>query len=292
MKRERCKRNDLMISWRSCRGLFCRLLGRLGLLCLFGLASASAFVVPPVKISSLNQCYDRLPLHAEVQTTRMHGGRLEAILQFDPDLVLANRFNSPLLIARLRERDVEVLVLPEPESLAEVAEFYARLGVAGVGVSGGGASDAASGAIGVGSASDLEDAGSGAGGVSEALWPQVWQGQRVLMLQANHYSFGQGTLWDELVSALGGQNIAPGSGLVSVLPEQVLALDPDVIVSVQGDEFALASRNSLHGALAPLLENRGVVVSPQWMGCMAQQLDALVDVLVEASGRASVRVGE
>lgn len=234
------------------------------------------------RITSLNQCFDTLPsslplsVHAEVQTTDMHGGRLEAILQFNPDLVLANPYNSPLLIARLRERGFEVLMLPEPESLAEVAEFYALID-AGLTVAGG----LASGALGSGA---LNSQGPAGDEVWSQAWPQVWRGQRVLMLQANHYSFGQKTLWDDVVTALGGENIAPGYGLVSVLPEQVLALDPDVIVSVQGDEFALAARNSLHRALAPLLESRGIVVAPQWMGCMAQQLDALVDELVGESG--------
>lgn len=218
-----------------------------------------------LRITSLNQCYDTLFAGAPergvariaLQSTAMHGGRIERILRFAPDLVLANRFNDPMLVSALRAQGVGVEVLPEPESLAGVVDFYAQLAAASK----------------VGFEFELSDL------------PPLLAGQRVLMLQANHYSFGADTLWDELVTALGGENVAPGSGLVTVLPEQVLRLDPDMIVVLRAGDFALASRNVLHGALEPLLTHRAIEVDADLVGCMAQRIDDLVNAIAQALPR-------
>lgn len=144
-------------------------------------------------------------------------------------------------------------MLAEPDSLAEVADFFQQLGqLTGV-----------------------------PRAINTHQLPQIFAGQRVLMLQANHYSFGADTLWNELVEALGGVNAAPGRGLVTVLPEQVLRLDPDLMVVLEHGSFALAARNLLHGALGPLLNERALVVDAALVGCMAQRLDALIAVLVD-----------
>lgn len=212
----------------------------------------------PLRISSLNQCYDALLEQpslssVQLQSSAEHGGRVERILRFQPDLVLANRFNNPLLVNALLAQGQRVEILPEPDSLAQVEDFFAQLAqLTGVPFA-----------------------------INTDQLPQLFAGQRVLMLQANHYSFGTETLWNELVEALGGHNVAPGSGLVSVLPEQVLRLDPDLIVVLEHAEFALAARNLLHGALAPLLNERAVAVDADLVGCMAQRLDALIENLVD-----------
>lgn len=210
----------------------------------------------PFHITSLNQCYDTLFDQASaragaelmLQPTTVHGGRIENILRFKPDLVLANRFNDPLLINALRAQSVRVETLPEPDSLAEVSGLLQQL---------------------------EQLTGSHLSFNADQL-PQLFAGQRVLMLQANHYSLAADTLWDELVTALGGTNVAPGTGLVTVLPEQVLRLDPDLIVVLRHSGFALAARNLLHGALSPLLSTRAIEVDADLVGCMAQRLDALI----------------
>lgn len=202
-----------------------------------------------LRYTSLNLCYDHLDTLGTLQPTHAHGGRIEAILNFAPDKVLANPFSDPFLIARLQAQQIDVVRLPEPASLAQVAEFYQRF-------------------------DGLLD-------YEVAQWPQIWRDQGVLMLQANHYSFGEDTLWHEVVEALGGENLAPGSGLVTVLPEQVLALNPDVIVVLEQEGFALAGRNQLHGALTELLDERAVYIESDLVGCMAQRLDELVTVLTQ-----------
>ena len=222
--------------------------------------SMQAPVLPaaePLHITSLNQCYDTLFAQSAapvVQPTTVHGGRIENILRFKPDLVLANRFNDPLLMDALRAQQLQVETLPEPNSLAGVSALMQALAqLTGV---------------------ELHFE-------TEQL-PQLFAGQRVLMLQANHYSLAADTLWDGLVTALGGNNVAPGSGLVTVLPEHVVRLDPDLIVVLGHTGFALAARNTLHGALSSLLATRAIEVDAQLVGCMAQRLDALVEHLANA----------
>ena len=225
----------------------------------YGGGSSGSDTTAPMRISSLNQCYDALfQQHArsglQVQPTAEHGGRIERILRFQPDLVLANRFNNPLLVNALQAQEQRVEILPEPASLGEVDDFFQQLGqLTGIPFP-----------------------------MNRDQLPQLFAAQRVLMLQANHYSFGADTLWNELVEALGGHNVAPGSGLVTVLPEQVLRLDPDLIVVLGHADFALAARNLLHGALAPLLNERAVAVDADLVGCMAQRVDALIENLAAA----------
>ena len=219
----------------------------------------------PLRISSLNQCYDalfqQLPGQSAaallVQPTAEHGGRIENILRFQPDLILANPFTNPLLVNALQAQDSRVEILPEADSLAGVEAFFQQLS----------------------QLTGIEFP------VNTRQLPQLFAGQRVLMLQANHYSFAADTLWNELVEALGGENVAPGSGLVTVLPEQVLRLEPDLIIVLRHGDFALAARNLLHGALAPMLKERAVEVDTDVVGCMAQRLDDLIAHLAQALGQ-------
>jgi ABC-type Fe3+-hydroxamate transport system substrate-binding protein len=245
--------------------------------------SCSALLLALVVITSaqarpqvlpLNLCYDDLLIeHAPAQITALtrysddtrfarHDSQLESILQLAPDMVIANAYNDPLLIQALRAQGQAVIILPEPQSLGEVATFWQALGEA------------------------LDrDFSSVQSQLDARLQPlPALKGKQVLGLQANHYSFGSGTLWHELLTRLGAENLAArqGSGLVTVLPEQVVRWQPDIIFVQVSDHFALAHRNQLHGALAPLLSARAVELPGDLTSCLAQQLPAFIDALEEA----------
>ncbi|RUO32979.1 ABC transporter substrate-binding protein [Aliidiomarina soli] len=215
------------------------------------------------RIVSLNICFDQLledtvPDAAEhVLRTDQHAGNLERILRWQPDLVLANPFSNPFLLDALRRHSVTVTTLPEPDSWSQLVEFYQRY----------------SEATGYGQHIDVTMEW------AQPLFVPEAERKRVLLLQANHYSFAGDTLWDQLLTRLGAVNAAPGSGLVTLLPEQIVRLDPDYLVVVQGEGFALASRNLLHGALTPLLTERQLTLPAELFGCMAQQLPAVVEAL-------------
>ncbi|MGX5913557.1 ABC transporter substrate-binding protein [Aliidiomarina sp. Khilg15.8] len=240
------------------------------LLCL-GLAAS---VQARPQVLSLNLCYDDLLIaqvpdqisaltrYSDDSRFTRHQGTIESILQLAPDVVLANAYNDPLLVKALRAQGVQVRILPEPQSLAEVNAFWQEFA----------------------QAVDI-DATAVEADIQASLQPlPALRGKRVLGLQANHYSFGENTLWHELLIRLGAENLAArqGSGLVTVLPEQVLRWQPDIIFVQVSNHFALAHRNQLHGALAPLLEERAVALPGDLTSCLAQQLPAFVDALQEA----------
>lgn len=260
MKFVRSKPSGWMIFSRSCSAL---------LLSLCVVAGAQA----RPQVLSLNLCYDDLLItHVPDQISALtrysdderfarHTSQVESIVQLAPDVVIANAYNDPLLIKALRAQGIRVELLPEPQSLSEVHAFWHALGEA-----------------------VEHDFSAVQRSIKQRLQPlPALEGKRVLGLQPNHYSFGADTLWHELLSQLGAENLAArqGSGLVTVLPEQVLRWQPDVIFVQVSDHFALAHRNQLHGALATLLHERAVELPGDLTSCMAQQLPAFLDTIEE-----------
>lgn len=266
-----------MICWQNFKPIIQHSLAALFLWMTAG--SASAGESPSVL--SLNLCYDRLlmklaPLPQSVVLTHYHTGQgypthqaqLEDILQRAPDVVLANAFNDPLLIRALRQHDIEVAILPEANSVTEVKAFWQAFGEA-TGLSAG--------------AEQKQQA------LDSLLQPVAgFKNKKILAIQANHYSFGSGTLLHEVLTSLGAENLAArqGPGLVTVLPEQILAWQPDIIIlttdSARPAHFAMAHRNILHSSLQPLLEERALYIDQQLSGCMGQQLGDYIKVLQEA----------
>lgn len=253
-----------MIFSRSCSAL---------LLSLCVMASAQA----RPQVLSLNLCYDDLLIaHVPDQIAALtrysddkrfarHNSQLESIVQLAPDVVIANAYNDPILIKALRAQGVRVEILPEPQSISKVKAFWQALGEA-----------------------VEHDFSTVQRGITKRLQPlPALDGKRVLGLQPNHYSFGADTLWHELLTRLGAENLAArqGSGLVTVLPEQVLRWQPDFIFVQVSDHFALAHRNQLHGALAPMLDERAVELPGDLTSCMAQQLPAFLDTIEETLSR-------
>lgn len=221
-----------------------------------------------LRVVSLNQCLDVMlaPLHADntiaLLRADQHHGALEPIVRWQPDLVLANDFANPMLLRALRQAALEqafrVEVLTEPRSWPQVQQFYRQTSVH----------------LGI-PLSQLPEPYR----IASKPLPQLFNGERVLLLQANHYSFAQETLWHDLIEGTGAVNVAPGRGLVTVLPEQILRLNPDYLVVIAPQGFALANRNMLHRALAPLLAKPRVSLEPDVFGCMAQQIPAVLDAL-------------
>lgn len=245
---------------------------------LLWLATACAQATELPSVLSLNLCYDILltelaPPEQSLVLTHYHGdqgypthrAQLEDILQRAPEVVLANAFNDPLLVQALRQHGIKVVILPEANSVAEVKTFWQAFGQA------------------TGLSASLEDKQQE---LADLLQPAPgFNHKKVLALQANHYSFGSGTLLHEVLTSLGAENLAArqGQGLVTVLPEQILAWQPDLIVltrdSARPQHFAMAHRNILHGSLQPLLEERALYIEQQLSGCMGQQLVAFVKAL-------------
>lgn len=216
----------------------------------------------PMRVASLNYCIDQqlAPVLAPSRfyASTAHGGRVEALLQWQPDLIIATPFTSPLTIDALTAVGLSVKTVAEPRSMAEVMEVRWQL----------------QDWLGISLPSE------------EFQQLQAYgSSPRVLFYLANQLSFGADTLWHEVAESLGWQNLAAqrGAGLVSVSLEQVLLWEPDIMVFEQGTlGVGVAYLALQHRALRAYLADSQVQVihlPRDLSGCMAQRLPEVLELL-------------
>ncbi len=271
-------------------------------------ASASAQAPPkPQRIVSINLCTDQLLLdlvsreriqalshlaadpnvsaaHAAARGLPTTRGEAEAVLGFDPDLVLAGTFSTPATVAlleRIGRRVVKVGVasdldgvrssvrqvaeaVGEPErGEAVVATFDRRIAAAAAKASAPGGAQTADGLRG--------------GGRPAALTYQV-----------NGLASGSGSLMDAALAAAGLRNHARtvGLGAGGSLPlEALLVMPPDLLVlSGPVDEYrTVVADNLRHPALAALRRATPSLVLPwrTWL-CGTPNIAGAIEQLAEA----------
>lgn len=150
------------------------------------------------------------------------GGELESLLALKPDLVILASYNKPETLARLADAKVNILKLTEFRSLDDIEYNMTRLGEA-VKIE----SDAAK-LVG-------EFRAARAAFESKA---KAWKLRpKVLGYSEDRVLSGKNTLFDAMVTAVGGVNVAAEAGLTDwpqVGVEALLTLRPDVLV-VTGD---------------------------------------------------------
>lgn len=236
------------------------------------------------RVTSLNLCLDQYfaaqaPKTPSVQTVADHQGRVERILRFAPELVVATEFSSPLLVHYLKNHGLEVHTLAEPSSLDAVIALQQQLQ----------------------HLLSLSDAT-----VSELdrlFDQQPLAGKRLLWFQENSLSFGADTLFTEVIHQLGGENVAAqqGSGLVRFNLEDLWSLRPDIVIteastmkgsaadSHENEHFALAQTGAYHSAFHQYIEQPQVHVlnlPRTMMGCFSYQLPEFVRSVTAALGGA------
>lgn len=211
---------------------------------------------------------------ASFQFVADHRGRVEQILAYGPEQVLATNFSNPILVQHLRSKNVPVTVLQEPTSLAQALALQAHLRAL-----------LQLNARPQLSASPQLSAGESLAFADLSTNHMLYQ-QRVVWLQPNHYSFGSETLFDELLQALGAENLGAvkGSGLVRFTLDDVLTLQPDVILleAAEDDPFSLADSYLAHRALQRYMQRSDVQVlrvPREVMGCLAYELESFVQML-------------
>ncbi len=183
----------------------------------------------------------------------------EPVLAHEPDLVLADMWQSPSTVAFLEDSGVAVVRLPTIEdfaSLAATTRFLARL-------------------------LDVEQAG-------EALVASLERRRAVLaetprssirVLPYGNYgsggsTSGSGTTWDLMIRLAGMRNAAAEAGIAGNAPidfEQILAIDPDVflvgaldVAREASTTAALLADEPTLADLTALREGR-VVILPSWL---------------------------
>jgi len=224
-----------------------------------------AFPVQAQRIASLNYCYDQLlrgltteslKHTEEIYLLEQHGGRLERIIQWQPDVVLANAFNSVYLLDRLRDQGMNVQVLTEPQSRQQVeqfaAEFYSVVGA------------------------EPEEIRFNPG--------QSDAGQKsALLFQPNLYSWGRQSLFNDFLEDAGLVNLAAeqGEGLVRTSLEDIIKQKPDLIIlDSYTDSFALAGVAQTHRALSQL-DAELIIMPADLSGCLGQRYTEALNWLME-----------
>ncbi|WP_194755268.1 ABC transporter substrate-binding protein [Aliidiomarina indica] len=241
-----------------------------------------------MRVVSLNYCLDeQLQPYAEqgiitLYPSRQHGARFEAILEFGPDLVLANTFTAHYRLRALEQANLNVVVLDEPASVAQavgVARTLHELVTDGHSKGNGLLNQSLADAL----LGGIEPASTGHAHTVPSSAP------RVLYYLANQWSFGTDTLWHDVATHLGWQNLAAqqGRGLVSVSLEHLLLWQPDIVVVERAEQASpdLAHINLRHPSFQRYIASDDVKVIQlprDLSGCMAQQLPQVLAVLGEA----------
>ncbi len=182
----------------------------------------------------------------------------ERVLALRPDLVLAHAWQSPDTTARLRETGVPVVLLPDPSDWAGVEELLGLVGrLTGT--------DEAAAAL-VGSCRARLDA------IAEvAARRPEWTALAYSHGGMGGTVAGAGTTNDEILRLAGLRNVAPRPGHGPLTFEELLVLDPDVIVvggpadaqDAGGTERVLRGEPALAG-LRAVAEDR-LVVLDSWL---------------------------
>lgn len=262
----------------------------------------------PLRVASMNYCIDfvleRWLENEDANFTLFpvaeHQGRIEQMLQIQPDIIIAGQFNSPITLNNFRSHGLPVTVLAEPNSFAQSATFFRELAQALKQPALANRDIAAFSPEKVGSGTAVPDPNfSGPAGNKPTA----------LALQANQWSFGGNNLLNELLEHLGLENLAArnGDGLVRINLEDVIAwqphillLDGEVIVTNEAETtisknsaeetantgkratFALAQLNLMHKSLRNYQQRSDVqtIYLPRELsGCMAQRLPEAINVL-------------
>ncbi len=188
----------------------------------------------PKRVMSLSLCTDTLALDIAMpgqlqsvswlaahpqqslvadRVTAMHfnHGRLEEVLSFQPDLVLASAYSNPYLLQQLRRLEVPLYTLADAQTLTQLQEQYCELSLRLTGVC-----------------------------RRPELPPLDAAGERegALIMQVGGWTATAPSLMDEFVQRLGLHNLANEAGIEGwgqLDLEQILRLRPQWLLLVNGD---------------------------------------------------------
>jgi iron complex transport system substrate-binding protein len=265
-------------------------------------AGGGACAASPQRIVSLNLCADQIlvdlvpldriaavsHLAADPKVSAAAGrarhlpstrGEAEAVLAFDPDLVLAGTYSTPATVALLRRLGRRVETVPLASDIPAVHALVRQIA-------------AAVGAVARGEAlvADMERRIAAATG---AVRPGAKR-PTALVYQVNGLASGPGSLADAVLAAAGFDNLAArwrlGAG-GQVALETLVAGPPDLLVLTGPvDEYRTAvAANLAHPALAAVRRERASLELPwrHWL-CGTPHIATAIEAL--SAARAGLRV--
>ena len=262
-------------------------------------APAAGQPAPPQRVVSINLCTDQLALllagtgqmkSVSYMATRAQASlvtdlvgdlvtnraQVEEILMLEPDLILAGSFNDRATVALLRRLGLRVEEFAPATSFAEVRSNALRMGHL---LGQNGTAEAAIAQF----DRELER-------LSRAA-KQRGARPRAAFFDSNSFTFGQGTLIDELLEVAGFANIARELDLVSasrLTLERLVLARPDVLV-LGGQSVAPARANEvLRHPVLRRLKIPTTVLPNVYRACgtprVLEAVDHLVRLHVQSSG--------
>lgn len=211
----------------------------------------------------------------------------ERVLDVFPDLVLTHSWQSPDTTARLREAGVDVVLLPDPPDWSGVLQLIDQLG-------------------------ELLDARDAAADLRRrcddrleqirgtARGRPAWTALAYSHGGAGGLVAGAGTTNDEILRLAGMTNVAPRPGHTAISFEELLVLDPEVLLvggaadsQQSGGTLAVLRSEPALAGLAAVAEDRIVVLEPWLYTTLSHHLlDAADEVLRQSAGWAPSERGE
>lgn len=201
----------------------------------------------------------------------------EALLALEPDLLIAAGFTRPETVRQLESAGVPVVRIGRHDSLDDVIDALGLLGRA-VG------DEARAAAI----VADLRAR------MRTVEAAQIGRKSPRILIWESGYSYGRGTLQDDLLRRAGARNVAAEAGLVgpiSLTEEALLSLSPDVIVtSIEEPEVkrrapALLGDDPIVKIVPAVVAGRVYGVPRRWIGSVSQHairgLEALAQIVEE-----------
>ena len=160
------------------------------------------------------------------QHLAVHNGSLEQLLQLKPDMILSGEFNALILRKRLQQLGINVITLPMPTTLEQIADY----------------SHSFKSVVAVNDA--LEQ---------DLIVPEYRQKNlSLLLVGSNGIGTGRATLEHEVLSNAGYDNYLTSQGFVALDLEKLLLQPPDVIISTSqyADTPSLANLFVQHKAIS------------------------------------------
>jgi iron complex transport system substrate-binding protein len=237
-------------------------------------------LVPPQRLAGVSNLVDeptetvlagRVPRSIQRVT-----GELEPVLALAPDLVIVASYTPAELVLPLAAAGIPVLRFDHFHSLADVEAAVTATGAA-----------VGSEAIAATLVNDLR--------TRMAAVERRARGHRAvrtLLWQVGGYTYGDGTLADELLLRAGGHNVARDLGLKGNVPvgvEQVLATQPELVVLSVGeqrvalDATGFLPKTAAWRGVAAVRHRRVVGLPSAWLGSVSpvsvRAAEALADVV-------------
>ncbi len=194
----------------------------------------------PSQVAALSPMHRRYPAPWLTKTWPFHDGRLERILEINPDLIITGQYNALQLRARLKTLGFRVEILPLPTHLAGIHDYETRL------------------------LSLIGQPVSRAHPPPGDPPPQSATRRRLLLLGANGIGTGQGTFENGILLQAGWQNYLLGERHLRLDLEQIMQDPPEAILWAAPPNRALANRFAEHPALKRVIPPEHWLSTDYW----------------------------